>query len=331
MSPPSSETSNPTLKTDAMGRIERRPIHGWINLDKPIGPTSAQAVGRIRRLTGAARIGHAGTLDPLASGILPLALGEATKTVSYLMDRRKTYRFTVRWGEARATDDCEGPIVDISAARPSESDIRGVIPRFLGKIAQTPPAFSAIKVAGQRAYSLARAGETVTLPPRQVEVHRFEIVEIPDADHAVFEVESGKGTYIRALARDMALALGTFGHLSALRRLNVGRFSEENAIFVDFLSPPGDIPDLIVHVLPIETALDDIPALALTAGDAQRLRYGQSVDLITPHHRDWLACTMAEHRDPCIAVGLLDGHAVAMVRIERGAAQPVRVFNFEPQ
>ena len=314
-----------------MARRKGLPIHGWINLDKPVGPTSTQAIGRVRRLTGAGRVGHAGTLDPLASGVLPIALGEATKTVPYIMGARKTYRFTVRWGEARATDDCEGPVTAISEMRPSESDIRAGLNGFTGRISQIPPSFSAIKVDGERAYVLARAGNPVELAAREIEVHRFDLIGRPNADHAEFEVECGKGTYIRALARDLAEKLGTFGHLSALRRTAVGRFRVENAIFVDFMAPPSDIAPLTVHVLPIETALDDIPALALTADEAQRLRCGQSVDLFTPHHRDWLAQTLAEQRGPCAAIALSGGRAVAMVRIDKATAQPVRVFNFEPQ
>lgn len=314
-----------------MGRRKGRPIHGWINLDKPVGPTSTQAIGRVRRLTGAARIGHAGTLDPLASGVLPIALGEATKTVPYIMAARKTYRFTVRWGEARATDDCEGPITATSSARPGEADIRPMLSRFTGRISQTPPAFSAVKVDGARAYDLARAGDPAALQPRDIDIHQLDLVEILDSDRAIFETETGKGAYVRALARDLAIALGTLGHVSSLRRLAVGRFRADDAIFLDFAAAPSDIDGLSKHVLPIETALDDIPALALTAEEAQRLRCGQAVGLFTPHHRDWLADMVAERRGPGIALALLAGRAVAMVRIDRAEAQPVRVFNFEPQ
>lgn len=314
-----------------MARRRGRPIHGWINLDKPVGPTSTQAIGRVRRLTGAARIGHAGTLDPLASGVLPIALGEATKTVPYIMAARKIYRFAVRWGQARATDDAEGPVTAESAARPGADDIRAMLPRFTGRISQTPPIFSAIKIGGERAYDLARAGEPAELAPRDVDIHRLELIETLDLDHALFEVESGKGVYVRALARDLAAALGTFGHISTLRRLAVGQFRVENAISLDFAAETGDIGRLDEHVLPIETALDDIPALALTEDEAQRLRCGQAVGLFTPHHRDWLADFVAERRGPGIALALSAGRAVAMVRIEGAEAQPVRVFNFEPQ
>jgi tRNA pseudouridine55 synthase len=283
----------------------------------------------VRRLAGAGRAGHAGTLDPLASGVLPIALGEATKTVPDVMDAAKTYRFTVRWGERRATDDSEGDIVEACAERPAESAIRQALDLFRGRIVQTPPAFSAIKIGGARAYALARAGEAVVLTPREVDIHRLDLIETLDADHAVFEVESGKGVYVRALARDLAQSLGTVGHLSALRRLKVGRFRAENAISLDFTADRSDMTPLSEHVLPIETALDDIPALALTASEAQRLRCGQPVGLFTPHHREWLALFMAERREPGRVLALSGGSVVAMVRIERAEALPVRVFNLE--
>src|SRR5690242_4003426 len=201
---------------------EKFDVHGWVVLDKPVGMTSTHAVSVIKRLFKAKRAGHAGTLDPLASGCLPIALGEATKTVPFVMEGRKRYRFTVQWGEERDTDDAEGRVVEISAVRPEEAAIRAALPRFTGTIAQVPPRFSAIKVEGERAYDLARDGEVVELEPRPVEIGRLELVERPDAEHAVFEAECGKGTYVRALARDLGRVLGTFGHVSALRRTAVG-------------------------------------------------------------------------------------------------------------
>jgi len=313
-----------------MRRRKGLPIHGWINLDKPVGPTSTQAIGRVRRLTGAARIGHAGTLDPLASGVLPIALGEATKTVPYIQDARKIYRFTVRWGQATTTDDAEGEVIATSEARPDVGQIHAAMPRFTGTIMQTPPCFSAIKIAGERAYDLARAGNLVELQPRPIDIHRLDLIDMPDPDHAVFDVETGKGAYVRALARDLAMAMGTYGHLSALRRTAVGRFTVENATALDFSAPPSDTSRLTEHVLPIETALDDIPALALTADEAQRLRCGQPVGLFTHQHRDWLADLIAEGRERGIVLALWQGKAVALVRIDRAEAQPVRVFNYEP-
>jgi tRNA pseudouridine55 synthase len=305
-------------------------INGWVNLDKPVGPTSTQAVGRIRRLTGAARVGHAGTLDPLASGVLPIALGEATKTVPYIMDTRKTYRFTVRWGITTTTDDAEGEPLATSASRPGASDIASMLPRFTGRIEQTPPPFSALKIDGQRAYDLARAGEAPTMTARAIDIYGLGLIDRPDDDHAIFEVETGKGVYVRALARDLAVSLGTFGHLSALRRLAVGRFHADAAIALDFGAPLSDIPRLTEHILPIETALDDIPALALTEDEAQRLRCGCSVGLFTHQHRDWLADLIAEGREHDIVLAKSQERAVALVRIDKAEARPVRVFNYEP-
>jgi tRNA pseudouridine55 synthase len=313
-----------------MRRRKGLPIHGWINLDKPVGPTSTQAIGRVRRITGAGRVGHAGTLDPLASGVLPIALGEATKTVPYIQDARKIYRFTVRWGQATTTDDREGDVIAESADRPGISDIQAILPRFTGLISQAPPAFSAIRIAGARAYDLARAGTPAEMAERPIDIHRLDWISNDDQDHTLFEVETGKGAYVRSLARDMGRALGTFGHISALRRMAVGQFRVENAFPLDFDALPSDIAGLTEHVLPIETVLDDIPALALTADEAQRLRCGQTVGLFTHHHRDWLAELIAEGRDGGIVLALWQGKAIAMVRIDSAEAQPVRVFNYEP-
>jgi tRNA pseudouridine55 synthase len=257
---------------------ERR-LNGWLVVDKPKGLTSAQAVARVKRLTGAAKAGHAGTLDPLATGVLPIALGEATKTVSYVMDGAKTYRFTVRWGEARATDDAEGAVTETCPERPDEAAIHAILPRFRGQIEQVPPIYSAIKVEGRRAYEMARADETVVLAPRTVTIRRLDLVAMPDDDRAVFEVECGKGTYMRSLARDIALAVGTVGHVEALRRLRVGRFGEEQAISLEQEEHIGHSLALVAHLLPLETALDDIPALALTESEAHKLQSGQAVAL----------------------------------------------------
>ncbi|HVG50941.1 MAG TPA: tRNA pseudouridine(55) synthase TruB, partial [Xanthobacteraceae bacterium] len=207
---------------------EKRDIHGWIVLDKPVGMTSTHAVAVIKRLFKAKRVGHAGTLDPLASGALPIALGEATKTVPFVMDGRKRYRFTVRWGDERDTDDSEGRTTHTSEARPDAAAILALLPNYVGKIEQVPPQYSAIKIAGERAYDMAREGQTVALVARPVEIHALELVETPDADHAVFEAECGKGTYVRALARDFGRALGSFGHVCALRRSQAGPFTEND-------------------------------------------------------------------------------------------------------
>lgn len=257
---------------------ERHALHGWINLDKPYDMTSTQAVGAIKRLFSPEKIGHAGTLDPLATGVLPLALGEATKTVQFMMDARKIYRFTVCFGEQRTTDDMEGEVMACSDIRPDDSAIRAALPAFTGEIEQLPPTFSALKIDGQRAYDLARAGQEVTLTPRPVYIERFELLERPDADHAIFEVECGKGTYVRSLARDLSARLSTCGHISALRRTRVGGFVDSAAISLDELEEyaiQGGLSSKGEWLEPIERALDDIPAVMLDLAQIRRLRHGQ--------------------------------------------------------
>ena len=211
-------------------RRDKRDVHGWVVLDKPVGMTSTHAVSIIKRLFSAKRCGHAGTLDPLASGCLPIAMGEATKTVPFVMDSRKLYRFTIQWGEERDTDDSEGRIVQGSSARPTADEIRAALPAYTGTIQQVPPKFSALKIEGERAYDLARDGQEVELQARTVDIGRLELIEMPDADHAVLEAECGKGTYVRSLARDIGRALGCYGHVSALRRCSVGGFTPETKI-----------------------------------------------------------------------------------------------------
>ena len=301
---------------------EKRDIHGWIALDKPVGMTSTHAVAVIKRLFKAKRVGHAGTLDPLASGVLPIALGEATKTVPFVMDGRKRYRFTVRWGDERDTDDSEGRTINTSDARPNADAIRTLLPGYTGTIEQVPPQFSAIKIAGERAYDIARDGQTVPLEARPVEIHALELVEMPDADHAVFEAECGKGTYVRALARDFGRALGCFGHVCALRRTQAGPFAENDMILLAELEGlchraglgEGDLADAL---LPVETALDDIPALAVSRADAARLQRGQAV--------------LLRGRDAPVVSGIcfvtVAGRLLALAETDRGEIIPKRVFN----
>ncbi|WP_421995932.1 tRNA pseudouridine(55) synthase TruB [Reyranella sp.] len=291
-------------------------IDGWVILDKPVGLGSTPAVARVRRLFGAAKAGHGGTLDPLASGVLPIALGEATKTVPFVMDGRKAYRFTLRFGEARSTEDAEGEVTAVSDVRPDDAAIRAALPAFTGDIEQMPPAFSALKIDGKRAYDLARAGQAVDLKARPVRIDRLELVARPDPDHADFVVECGKGTYIRSLGRDLAQALGTVGHLSALRRTAAGPFGEAAAISLSKLEALGHIPALLGALAPVATALDDIPALALTEAQADRLRQGQPV-LLTRDAPPSGALVRAES----------GSRLVALVRSDGAALRPVRVFN----
>jgi tRNA pseudouridine55 synthase len=300
----------------------KRDVHGWVVLDKPVGMTSTHAVAVIKRLFAAKRAGHAGTLDPLASGCLPIALGEATKTVPFVVDGRKTYIFTVRWGEERDTDDAEGRIVNVSESRPDRAAIEAMLPRFVGTIEQVPPRFSAIKIDGERAYDLARDGEAVELAPRQVTINRLKLLESPDPDHAVLSAECGKGTYVRALARDLGRTLGGFGHVSALRRSRVSPFVEGDMISLERLeslchrAAAGEV-NLADMLLPVETALDDIPALAVSPADAARLHKGQVV--------------LLRGRDAAVIRGTVQvasgGQLVAIAEIDRGEIVPRRVFN----
>ena len=264
-----------------MRRRRGRALDGWLIIDKPPGLTSTDVVNRVRRAFDAQKAGHGGTLDPLATGVLPIAFGAATKTVPYVMDGTKLYRFTLRFGEARDTDDADGAVTATSPVRPTDEALRAALPAFTGTIMQVPPAYSAVKVAGERAYDMAREGRAPVLEPRQARVDRFSLIERPDADSAVFEVESGKGVYMRSLARDLAMACGSFGHIAALRRLRVGPFTEAQAIPLDKLREQDDTapasPDLL---LPVATALADIPALALTAAEAADLLHGQALSLV---------------------------------------------------
>jgi tRNA pseudouridine55 synthase len=302
-------------------RRKGRPVHGWLILDKPVGVTSTNAVARVKRIFQAAKAGHAGTLDPLASGILPLALGEATKTVPFVVDGTKSYRFTVRWGEETTTDDTEGEIINTSDMRPAFEDIERVLPEFTGAIEQVPPRFSAIKVSGSRAYDLARDGDEFELSARAVQVIRLEIVEMPDQDHCILEAECGKGTYVRSLARDLGRAIECYGHVSELRRTRVGPFNEEATISLDKLEEIGHsaagLEGLDAVLRPVETALDDIPALAISGDDAAKLTRGQVV--------------LLRGRDAPIINGPVyatsRGMLVALGEVKRGELRPKRVFN----
>ncbi len=300
------------------------PIHGWLVVDKPLGVSSAAVVGTAKRLLNAEKVGHGGTLDPLASGVLPLAFGEATKTVSLVMDGRKTYRFTVRWGIARTTDDAEGEITATADHRPDRAAINAALPGFLGTLLQQPPAYSALKVDGQRAYDLARAGEVVELAARPVEIFSLKLVDLPDADHATLEMDCGKGTYVRALARDLALALGTVGHVSMLRRTAVGPFHERDAISLDSTEDSGHSPPLSDRLLSILTVLDDIPALALSAALAQRLRQGQTCSLALS---DW--GVLANCTPNAVIVAISDSLPIALCHREGAVLRPIRVFNLQ--
>jgi tRNA pseudouridine55 synthase len=306
------------------------PVHGWVVIDKPQGMTSTQVVAAVRRIFDAQKAGHAGTLDPLATGVLAIALGEATKTVPYAMDSEKTYRFTACWGESRDSDDTEGAVTGTSELRPTREAIEAAIPGFVGQITQTPPIYSAIKVDGARSYDLARDGEAVALEPRTVHVLDAHLVSMPDADHAEFEMRCGKGTYVRAWVRDMALKLGTLGHVSQLRRAAVGGFHEKDAIALETLRGFGHSPAAFEHLRPISTALDGIPALAVTGQDAVRLRSGNPI-LMRANLFARITDAFPESDDLTgltVYLSTGEGEPVALAELAGGELRPFRVFNF---
>jgi tRNA pseudouridine55 synthase len=315
-------TPPPALAGERQRKREKRDVHGWLLLDKPIGMTSTHAVSVAKRLFSAKRAGHAGTLDPLATGCLPIALGEATKTVPFVMDGRKVYQFTIRWGEERDTDDAEGRVVATADARPTADDIRTLIPRFSGTIEQVPPRYSAVKVDGERAYDLARDGEVVELEARPVEIHRLELVATPDADHAVLAAECGKGTYVRALARDMGRVLGCLGHVAGLRRTSVGPFREEDLVSLEALQAAAAAEDrgrLLSLLAPVAAGLKALPAFTVSRADAARLARGQAVLL---RGRD------APIMQGVVAV-LTHGDLIALAEAEQGELRPRRIFNLK--
>jgi tRNA pseudouridine55 synthase len=301
-------------------RKKGKPVHGWLVLDKPQGMTSTQAVGAAKRLFQAQKAGHAGTLDPLATGILPIALGEATKTVPFAVDGQKAYRFTVRFGAETDTDDAEGVVSTTSAARPKRADVEAVLDRFVGEISQVPPRYSAIKIDGERAYDLARNGEAVLLEARPVVIEDLRLLDMPDAETAVFEAECGKGTYVRALARDMGRALDCLGHVIALRRTRVGSFDETGAVTLADLEAAADAGEeaLAQLLLPVEAALESLPNLAVGPGDAASLARGQAV-LVRGRDAPVLSGAAYAH---------FKGQILALGELEKGAFRPTRVFNF---
>lgn len=301
-------------------------IHGWVCLDKPLGMGSTEAVTRVRRLFDANKAGHAGTLDPLATGVLPIALGEATKTVPFMMEARKAYRFTIQWGVSTDSVDREGREIGRSDVRPSVEAVRAALPAFVGEIQQVPPAFSAIKINGERAYDLARGGETVELAARTVTLHSAEVTAAPDADHVEIRIETGKGVYVRSLARDLAAALGAEGHVSALRRERVGPFSTRNAVTLDFLTDLVHRDAAFEGLLPVSTALDDIPELAVTEQDAFSLRQGRPIVLL-PRQVETLKSRLSGGSR---IVSAFQGQTlVALGQLRAGRLEPDRVFNLQ--
>ena len=298
-----------------------KPVHGWVVFDKPLNMSSTQGVGKIRWLFDAEKAGHGGTLDPLATGLLPIALGEATKTVQWAMDGRKTYQFRINWGAETATDDLEGEITAQSDQRPLQSSIDSILKQFLGEITQVPPIYSALKIDGERAYDLARAGENPQMKPRQVVIDELRLLDASNSDHADFETVCGKGTYIRALARDIGRALGCFGHLALLRRTQVGPFTEKDMISLEMLEElrhrPDGVDALKGALRSIVTVLDGIPALAVMDQDAAKLRQGQQVLLRGANAPISCDAVLVNH----------DGRPLGICEISQGSLKTKRLFN----
>lgn len=302
-----------------------QPLDGWLLVDKPLEVSSAFVVNRVKRCFNARKVGHSGTLDPLASGLLPIAFGQATKTIPYILDKRKVYHFTLAFGEARTTDDAEGEVIATSDIRPENAQIEKALEGFQGEIWQVPPIYSAVKVHGKRAYDLARQGEIPELKKRIARIDSFRLLERVDRDHAKFEVISGKGVYMRSLARDLAVACGSVGYISELRRLKVGPFDVADAISLDSLVETDRTEAASLDMLlPVETALDDIPALALTAEEALSLHHGKSLEMIRMEDRFPFSA------DPAFdgIVQVMEGkHFVGICHLEDQRLRPIRIFN----
>lgn len=301
-------------------------VSGWINIDKPYGMTSTQAVGKVRRLLNAQKVGHAGTLDPLATGVLPIALGEATKTIPFAQDDLKTYSFTITWGEQRTTDDIEGEVIATSSHRPTHTDIQSALCHFTGEIQQTPPCFSAIKIKGERAYNIARTGSIPDLKPRSVYVKELEFIR-GEKDFSHFKMICGKGTYVRSIARDMGEKLGTKGYISALRREQVGIFTTKNTISLDSLEQMDYISARTGALLPLSVVLDDIPALTLSGEETTKLRNGQVLQFVSKPDFQRLINVGLGEKTRQTALAIYQGEPVALVEQERASVKPYRVFN----
>lgn len=305
-----------------MGRRSHkgRPINGWLVIDKSEGMTSTWVVGAVKRMTQAQKAGHGGTLDPLATGILPIAMGEATKTVPYVMDSSKAYRFTLRFGEARDTDDAEGEVIATSDRRPTDAEIEAALPAFVGTIMQRPPNYAAVKIQGERAYDIARRGDTVEIEPREVRIDELRLVERPDADHAVLDMTCGKGAYVRAVARDLGQRLGCLAHVTQLRRTRVGPFGLDRAVRLESLERIVEDDSLPQALVPVATALAGIPALAVTEPQAIRLKAGQPV-VVAPQLVEGGPTEAA-------AIKVLSaGELVALARLDGAELTPLRIFN----
>lgn len=313
-----------------MGRQRKRkgnPVHGWLAVDKPVEITSTKVVGMLKRFYNAQKAGHGGTLDPLADGILPIAFGEATKTAQWAMDCDKEYVFTIEWGTSTDSQDKEGAVTATSDVRPTRAQVEAVLPDFIGDIQQVPPKYSAIKIDGERAYDLARDGEAFEIPSREVTVYEAEIVNMQGTDHCTLRVVSGKGFYVRAMARDIALALGAEGHVSQLRRTRVGPMDEAasvSLVTLEQLAEAGDEAALFEALSPLETVLDDIAQIEIDAGDAADIKHGREIVLLPHIVEAWRAARIDD--EDRLALAMCDGAAVALGEVRAGRFQPSKVF-----
>ena len=315
-----------------MGRQRKRkgdPVHGWLAVDKPVGVTSTQVVSRLKRLFNAQKVGHGGTLDPLASGILPIAFGEATKTVQWAMDSDKAYEFTIRWGSSTVTLDAEGEVIARSHTRPSQEDIEAALPGFIGEIEQVPPKYSAIKVDGERAYDLAREGENFELETRCVTVLEATLIDCPDQDHATLRIVSGKGFYVRAMARDLTRVLGVEGHVSYLRRIRVGQMKKDAAYTLEHLEALAeDKIALLGKLQPIALMLNRLPKIEITSDQAKDVRLGRSI-LLLPHTLEAWEATRDPQSADWVTFAACKGDTVAIGEVRAGSFQPSRVFQLQ--
>ena len=303
-------------------------LNGWIIIDKQAGVTSRQIVNKISKIFRLNKIGHGGTLDPMASGVLPIALGEATKLISFIQNKKKKYLFTIKWGEATDTEDIEGKVIEKSDIRPNKEQINKALNAFIGKINQKPPVFSAIKINGQRSYNLARRKISISHKPRQINVHELSLKKIINLDFAEFEVVCGKGTYVRSLARDIAEKLNTRGHITNLRRQFVGNFHEKDTIFIDFFDEILHSPSILKKIKPIEKVLDDIPALFLTETEAIKLRQGQKIKLDSFKFKNNFIKEYPNYKNFERVYTLNDDRLIALIEIDDGVVKPKRIINY---
>ncbi|KCZ55745.1 hypothetical protein HY29_10275 [Hyphomonas beringensis] len=312
-----------------MARQRKRkgdPISGWLNLFKPVDMTSTQAVAILKRKFNAQKVGHGGTLDPLADGILPIAFGEATKTVQWAMDAEKEYVFTICWGVSTASQDAEGEVTATSDARPTREQVEDLLKDYLGTIEQVPPKFSAIKVDGQRAYDLARDGEEFELTSREVQVYEAAVIGMPDADHTVIHVTSGKGFYVRAMARDLAFDLGCEGHISQLRRTRVGVFGAPQAVALSRIEETDDKEELLSLLQPVHAILEDIPQIDISREEARDIRQGRAIVLLPHIVEQWREAAAGAEEYDRAAIAICSGQAVALGDVRAGRFEPSRVF-----